>query len=278
MGSAIIISPVFLCAIIWNRYPHVIETEYSLEFEAAIHLFAGLIFIVFGLLVPHSKYGSNHGIPTVWNLNNPENWYSTQKFASFLWIFVGTIILLTMFIQQDDLVFILSFVLCISLLIPIFYSYLLNKYQRVRGTAFDDDDFDTPEERIITRYIIIFGACLLILIIYRVSSGKLYYDLSDSCFTVSGSSFKGITIEYSEMDSINLCEDGVPGRRVYGYGGVLAQMGNFYNADFEFHNRYTYNKCQCCIVITYDNTHLVINENTPEKTKKLYIKLKAHLT
>ena len=85
-------------------------------------LFMGVLFIIIGNYLPKCKQSYTMGIKLPWTLDDEENWNKTHRFAGFIWVICGIIIMLSAIIGA----FWIFFVLLIPMVVvPVVYSYLL---------------------------------------------------------------------------------------------------------------------------------------------------------
>lgn len=96
---------------------------YDNRLAATAPLFIGLLFIIIGNYLPKTKQSYTVGIKLPWTLHDEENWTRTHRFAGFLWVICGFMLMLSVLIPKKE-------ILCITLLAlmiiaPAVYSYLL---------------------------------------------------------------------------------------------------------------------------------------------------------
>ena len=93
-------------------------------------LFIGFIFVIVGNYLPKSRQNYIFGIKLPWTLNSSDNWKSTHRFAGYLYIAVGIIIMAVNFIFIDLAIqmWIILGLIVVLVIVPIIYSY--KKYRR----------------------------------------------------------------------------------------------------------------------------------------------------
>ncbi len=128
------ISPKMFSLVLWivpvislvaaaTIYP--INLGYELDITFFSELMVGLMLIIIGNYLPKTRQNYTLGIKIPWTLANEENWNRTHRFAGYLWMIGGIlliIICLTRFILPQWLVGILL----IIVLVPCIYSYWLH--------------------------------------------------------------------------------------------------------------------------------------------------------
>ena len=70
-------------------------------------LFMGVLFIIIGNYLPKCKQSYTMGIKLPWTLEDEENWNKTHRFAGFIWVVGGVIIMLSAVIGAFWIFFIL---------------------------------------------------------------------------------------------------------------------------------------------------------------------------
>ena len=87
-------------------------------------LLLGCIFLVVGNYLPKMKQSYTLGIKLPWTLNSEENWYRTHRFAGYIFMLGGAIVIFAGFIQQFWLTLV---ALIFMAALPAIYSYSLYK-------------------------------------------------------------------------------------------------------------------------------------------------------
>ena len=96
----------------------------EVRIEKVLPVFMGLLFAVIGNYMPKCKQNYTIGIKIPWTLNNEENWNKTHRFAGWLWMICGVVIMLTGFLGG---VWIFFGVALLMVLAPLVYSYILHR-------------------------------------------------------------------------------------------------------------------------------------------------------
>ena len=97
---------------------------YGVRIEMVMPIFIGLVFVVIGNYLPKCKQSYTIGIKIPWTLNNEENWNKTHRFAGFLWVICGVVIMLTGIFGGFIIFFAITLVMVLA---PIIYSYILHR-------------------------------------------------------------------------------------------------------------------------------------------------------
>ena len=85
----------------------------------------GILFIAIGNYLPKTRQNYTVGIKLPWTLHSEENWNKTHRFAGFLWILGGVVMVIGSFIGLNGMfIFIPTLIMAF---VPMVYSYLLYK-------------------------------------------------------------------------------------------------------------------------------------------------------
>ena len=107
---------------------------------------------------------------------------------------------------------------------------------------------------------------------YDKESGELAVSLTEWVMLARRGISTAQPIE-EEVDNIEYREQDDPGRRVLGFGSSKLLLGEFENDEFGSYTRYSYTKCDSCVVLSVGDRILVINGENDESTKQIYDEL-----
>ena len=96
----------------------------DVQMEVVMPVFMGLLFVIIGNYLPKCKQNYTIGIKIPWTLNSEENWNKTHRFAGWLWVGCGIVMMLAGFFGGFWVFFVAVFVMVIP---PFLYSYLLHR-------------------------------------------------------------------------------------------------------------------------------------------------------
>ena len=96
----------------------------QLPVEKIVPLFLGAMFLVLGNYLPKCEQNYTIGIKVPWALNDAENWNKTHRFAGFVWVIGGLLVIATSFLGSQILLF---GILLVMSLAPVLYSYCYYK-------------------------------------------------------------------------------------------------------------------------------------------------------
>ena len=89
-------------------------------------IIAGLLIIIVGNYLPKCHFNYTMGIKLPWTLNNEDNWNKTHRFAGFIWVVGGIIILLSAFWPTK---YVVLGIIGAMVIIPMVYSFLLYRQE-----------------------------------------------------------------------------------------------------------------------------------------------------
>jgi uncharacterized membrane protein len=88
-------------------------------------LFLGLLFIIIGNYLPKARQNYTIGIRIPWTLANEENWNKTHRFAGYLWMICGLLMILISLTRLVPGGWLLGMALVMAL-VPCVYSFWLH--------------------------------------------------------------------------------------------------------------------------------------------------------
>ena len=266
-----------MVSLITNGMVYTLALGYDIGVDVFVRILLGLIFVILGNYMPKCKQNYTIGIKVSWALKNEENWNKTHRFAGKVWFLCGLLMLATLLIPLENMMF--GFLTVIVLLsgLPVLYSYLYYRKQLASGSVRKEDYASTPAEKkssavVISTLIITFAIVALFLF-----TGSFEVELGETSFSIEADYWDDITVDYASIDTIEWREHDDPGSRTYGYGSVTLLMGDFQNTEFNTYTRYSYTSCDSCIVITSGGKVLVINQKDEESTKELFETLQERM-
>ena len=114
---------VLLCACVYSA-----GMGKSPRVELIAPLLIGILFIVVGNYLPKCKQNYTVGIKLPWTLDSEENWNKTHRFAGWVWVIGGILILLFGFLASPWIILPVGILM---VLLPLVYSFLL--YRKEKG-------------------------------------------------------------------------------------------------------------------------------------------------
>jgi hypothetical protein len=130
------------------------------------------------------------------------------------------------------------------------------------------------DDPIAKRVSIISGAIIVILALTLLFAPKLSgvkAKLDDEKITVSSLIYKH-EIKYQDIQSLSLTTDLPSSSKVMGINSPIGglDLGSYKCSEYGTYNRFTYNQVPAFIVIKYNDTYLVFNQNQVDTTQSLY--------
>lgn len=234
-------------------------------------LLLGLMFVVLGNYLPKCKQNYTMGIKIKWTLENEVNWNKTHRFSGILWFIGGLVIIASGFLPDKFMLVIMTTVLFICSVVPVFYSYCVYR-KMMRGGELTDETvkpFAGYSKHVIVSAVILIISLVSALVILPVT-GNVEVACGENSFEINTEYWSDISVNYADIDEISLRDDVESGRRTNGFGTPRLLLGTFENDEFGVYTRYTYAKCKTCIVIKDGENVLVINSADAESTQALY--------
>lgn len=110
-------------------------TALGMEFKVdkIVLILMGIMFIIVGNYLPKCKQNYTMGIKIPWTLNDEENWNCTHRMSGKLWVISGFIIMLCMLLPAEAMSIVMIFVLAVTAIVPMVYSYLFYRNKMKNG-------------------------------------------------------------------------------------------------------------------------------------------------
>ena len=114
-----------ICSLIAAAVTYPYNLGYKVNITFFMELLMGVLFIVLGNYLPKSRQNYTVGIKIPWTMANEDNWNRTHRFAGYLWI-VGGIIMIIIGLTQIVSAEWLFGIIFVMVLIPSVYSFWLH--------------------------------------------------------------------------------------------------------------------------------------------------------
>ena len=231
-----------------------------------IPLFLGALMIVMGNYMPKCKQNRTMGFKLRWTLASEENWNKTHRFGGRVMVIAGVLLMLTALLPEIAmLVTLLAIVAAMSISIGV-YSAVLFKKQLAAGTV----EPLKPMKKTSILFTVVGVIAVACACGVSLFTGDVTATCSETALTSEATYWADATIPYADIDAVEYRTDGVPGKRVNGFGTPSQLLGAFVNDEFGAYTRYTYGGDLPCIVVTTDGVRTVIGLKTAEDTEALY--------
>ena len=139
--------------------------------------------------------------------------------------------------------------------------------------------YSAPEkskaEKIAARISAVVVTLLLIGVAVLMVTGNITVACEDTSFTINATYWTDLTVDYSEIDTIEYRKDLDPGLRTSGFSSARLSLGIFQNDDFGSYTLYAYTGAEEYIVLTSGEKTLVIGLADAEETQVVYHALLA---
>lgn len=249
----------------------VYRAAFGKEFHLALVMPAllGVIFLFMGNYLPKVIQNRTIGIRISWTLNNEENWNKTHRFAGKVWVVGGFVMLLSIFIPLTAMVWVLVCVITATAILPIVYSYSIYKQHQKECIV-----YVTPQkskaEKITARISAVMVPLIFVGVAIIMFTGNITVHCEDTSLKINATYWTDLTIDYSEIDSIEYRKDLDVGVRTNGFGSIKLSMGIFQNEEFGSYTLYAYTGAEAFIVLTSDEKTLAIGLSDAKDTQAIY--------
>lgn len=246
-------------------------TAFGLKFNVmsiAALLFA-VLFILIGNYMPKARQNNTFGLKISWTLANEANWNASHRFAGRVWVVGGVLSLFAAFLPMIPAAIIMVAVLVVLVVVPILYSYLYYKRDIKEGRATEEDYKYKVEKRpLFVTVAILAIVAIVILVLFFV--GEMNVTYGDTSFTIESTYTSDVSINYADIDTIELRSDVSIGAKLIGFNSPTLSLGTFQNEEFGAYTIYSYTNTPLHVVITIGEKVLVIGGIDDEATVAIY--------
>ena len=236
-------------------------------------LLLGAMFVVVGNYLPKCKQNYTIGVKIKWTLENEENWNATHRACGRVWVLGGLLLMVAAFLPVSEEFGLIVAIMILLALFPMGYSYWYHRKQVRQGTA-TVTPLPKGKPKVISLIIV---ALALILVAGTMFTGNIGVNWGEESFTVEASYWPDLTVDYEWVEEIEFRQTDEPGMRTNGFGSARLLMGTFSNEEFGSYTRYSYTRCDACVVLYVNGRHLVLNGPDEGATKAIYEEIKSNL-
>ena len=231
-------------------------------------LLFGIMFLVLGNYMPKCRMNSTVGIRVKWTFASEKNWNATHRMAGPVWMVCGGVMVLLSFLPQETAMPWLMLVLVVGSIIPVCYSYWFYRRQLARGETLRRPQKANPKVTKAATWAIVF---VLVLTAVLLFTGSVQVRFEETQLEVRTSYYGRAALPYSDIASVELREENVPGTRTWGLGSFRLLAGYFENQEFGPYVRFTYYNPHSAIVLhTTKGQILVLSGKNLDKTREIY--------
>jgi uncharacterized membrane protein len=258
-----------------NGIMYAAALDMEVNFVGVTLLLMGAMFVVIGNYLPKCKQNHTIGIRVKWTLEDEENWNATHRVGGRIWV-AGGVLLLAGCVLPERLAVMLMLVLILLLAAaPILYSWCYHKKQAREGHVPTTFEKNKPLSRKAKIGSTVGLAAVLVLVAVLMFTGNIDYRFDEDTFTVEADYYQNLTVEYNAVDRIEYRDTDKAGVRTFGFGSARLMMGQFKNDEFGTYTRYSYTKCDACVVLISGENTLVLSGPDEAATRALYEELMA---
>ncbi len=236
----------------------------------------GILFIFMGNYMPKIKQNSTLGIKVFWALSNEENWNKTHRFGGKVMVIGGFILLLSAFLPFNWSLLVIICIIAAIAILPILYSYSIYKRHQKEGIEYTAPS-KSKAEKIALRISAVILPLILIGIAILMFTGDINATCNDTAIEIQATYWSDITVEYSEIDTVEYRKNLDIGVRTSGFGSGRLSMGIFQNEEFGSYTLYAYTGATEYVVLTSDEKTLVIGLQDANETQALFETISKNL-
>ena len=208
--------------------------NFDLHLGSFVSILFGVMFVVMGNYMPKVTRNRTMGIKIKWTLASDENWAATHRIAGKVWFFGGFVIMLGAFLPINALIIAFFPVLLLLVSIPTVYSYVFYRKQLANGEIDNTKSLVSKKDRIIGIVCTIVVVILLIGVGILMFTGDVRAVLGEDALAVEATYYENSTVNYADIDSVELCEDIDIGARQIGFGSAKRKKSAVLNFFFHF--------------------------------------------
>lgn len=98
----------------------------DIPIQIIVSVFVGVMFMIIGNYFPKTKQNRVAGVRIKWTMDSEENWNKTSRFAGYLWIVGGLLIIIDAFLAYQLAIMFFGIII-ILVAAPVLYSYHLHR-------------------------------------------------------------------------------------------------------------------------------------------------------
>lgn len=248
-------------------YRAIFGWEFNLAFFMPALL--GIMFLFMGNYFPKIKQNKTLGLKISWTLNNEENWNKTHRFTGKLWVICGFALLLSIPLPLTSIIWVSLCIIAVAVLVPIAYSYSVYKQHQKAGIVYAAPE-KSKADKIAARITVIIVPLILIGTAFLMFTGSVTIRCEDTALTVDATYWTDLTVDYSEIDTVEYRKNFDVGARASGFGSAKLSLGIFQNDEFGSYTLYAYTGAKDYIVLTSGEKILVIGLIDAAETQAIY--------
>ena len=248
---------------------------WNLDFVKITLLLMGVLFVAIGNYLPKCKQNYTIGIRIKWTLEDEENWNATHRVGGRVWVAGGAALLAGCALPEKFAVALMLAVIPVLVAIPLLYSYSFRKKKVREGRPVTASQTMKPLGKRAKILSLAAVAMILVLVAVLMFTGNIEYRYDEDSFTVEADYYQDLTVEYASVDRIEYRDADKAGVRTFGFGSARLLMGQFKNDEFGAYTRYSYTRCDSCVVLTSGEDTLVLSGPDEAATRALYEELLA---
>ena len=236
-------------------------------FSFLLSLPIGTLFILFGNYMPKCKMNRVVGIRSAFTTSSETNWTMTHRLAGKVFVVAGIIIFLTALLPAKLYMFFLLPVLLLSPLVPYIYSICRYRKELAEGKITQQTNTQSKLSKNVIRAVIV--SLVLVLVVILLFTGEITYTISEQTLDIKAPLYH-TSVQIAAIESIEFSKTSLPASRINGIASAKLTVGYFRNQELGSHTRYVYVQTEAAIILTVEDTKVVLNAETYEETVSLY--------
>ena len=249
----------------------VYRAAYGADFSLILFMPAllGFLLMIIGNYMPKVTQNKTLGIKISWTLNNEENWNKTHRLAGKVWVVCGLAILLSIFLPLTTMVAVITCAIIAVVLVPMAYSYSIYKRHKKEGIVYTAPE-KSKADKIAAKTSSVVVPLICIGLVIVMFTGNITVRCEDTALTIDATYWTDLTVDYSEIDTVEYRKDFNAGIRASGFASARLSLGIFENEEFGAYTLYAYTGATEYIVLTSGEKILVIGMRDAGETQALY--------
>lgn len=252
------------------------EKGLSPETLTLILLSAMLFFI--GNYMPKIQQNRTLGIKTKATLSSQYVWNKTHRMAGKLWVGAGFLMAISAFLPYKAIPFVMVPLMFIIILIPAIYASVLYKKQKKNGEIAAEGAQRLTYPKWVKPFSAIMIIAVLSIVAVLMFTGDISVEMDDNAITMDSIYGSEITVNYSDITSVEYTSERESGMRIFGFDSARLQLGDYRNDTFGQYTNYCYRKNKETVIIKTENQVYAVNLEDAEATKALYEAILAKLS
>ena len=257
-----------------NAVIYMMLMDTKVELVKTITFFVvGISFVLIGNYLPKCKQNFYMGIKIMTTYTSEKNWNLTHRLAGKVWVIGGLILVPFGFLPMNIGIILAVIAFVAMMIIPVVYSHKIYREQLRCGEITKENKMPSPfgkNGKIGLGVSVALTAVVFAFVAFLCFTGDVEAVCGDDTLVIDASFNSAISVNYEDIDEIELRENFDKGSRIIGFGSPRLSVGSFKNAELGTYTLCSYTKCPVAIVISSGEKILVVNLADKAATEELY--------